>query len=51
MLTAPKYDEQFKLFVAAHTYTYFEANPKTGKVLVRYVDTQGETLGEQTLQL
>jgi alkaline phosphatase D len=51
MLTAPKYDEQFKLFVAAHTYTYFEANPKTGKVLVRYVDAQGETLGERTLQL
>ena len=46
-----KYDEQFKLFVATHNYTYFEANPKTGKVLVRYVDAQGEVLGEQTLQL
>ena len=47
----PQPDEQFRLFVATHNYTYFEANPKTGKVLVRYVDAQGEVLGEQTLQL
>ena len=51
LLTAPEYDEQFKLFVGAHTYTYFEANPQTGKVLVRYINDQGESLGERTLQL
>lgn len=50
MLTNPYPDEQFMTFVGTHNYAYFEANPATGTVLVKYIGDDGNVLAEKTLQ-
>ncbi|MEW5852187.1 MAG: alkaline phosphatase D family protein [Myxococcota bacterium] len=44
-------DDRFLVVVKTWNYTYFEADPATGKVLVRYVGDDGSVLAEETLQV
>ena len=47
----PPTDEQFDLFVATHTYTYFELDPDLGTVSIQYIGDSGDVVGEKQLQL
>ena len=47
----PPTDEQFNLFVATHTYTYFELDPDLGTVSIQYIGDDGSIVGEKQLQL